>query len=93
MTPASAQPMLEVKNLRIRFTSYGHVTEAVRGVSFDMGREKLGIVGESGSGKSQTARAVLKLVHPAATMSADRLRFDDIDLMAQSEADMLAIRG
>ena len=34
----------------------------VRGVSFTVGREKLGIVGESGSGKSTTGRAVLRLV-------------------------------
>jgi peptide/nickel transport system ATP-binding protein len=38
--------------------------EAVRGVSFTLGRERLGIVGESGSGKSQTGRAILGLTAP-----------------------------
>ena len=36
---------------------------AVRGVSFDVGREKVAIVGESGSGKSTVGRSILKL-HP-----------------------------
>ena len=40
------------------------IVEAVRGVSFTLGRERLGIVGESGSGKSMTGRAILGLMPP-----------------------------
>ena len=56
--------------------------EAVRGVSFALGRERLGIVGESGSGKSQTGRAIMGLTDPRAEVTAKRLEFDGIDLLA-----------
>ena len=45
----------------MRFPTRTGVIEAVRGVSFTLGRERLGIVGESGSGKSQTGRAIMGL--------------------------------
>jgi peptide/nickel transport system ATP-binding protein len=54
-------PLLSVENLRIAFPSRQGPVEVVRGVSFSLGRERLGIVGESGSGKSQTGRALLGL--------------------------------
>ena len=40
--------LLRVEDLRISFPSRTGIVEAVRGVSFDLGRERLGIVGESG---------------------------------------------
>ena len=82
--------ILDVENLRIRYG--GSPTEAVRGVSFTLGRERLGIVGESGSGKSTVARALLRLL-PGATITADTLRFDNVDLLSLSEKEMLKIRG
>ena len=51
--------LLEVDDLRVTFPTRTGVIEAVRGVSFALGRERLGIVGESGSGKSQTGRRTL----------------------------------
>ncbi|MDD2868673.1 ABC transporter ATP-binding protein [Neomegalonema sp.] len=83
-------PILEVSNLSIRYP--GASSEAVRGVSFTLGRERLGVVGESGSGKSTVGRALLKLL-PGARITADRLRFEDLDLLALSEAEMLKVRG
>ena len=61
MTGAVVPPLLQVENLSVRFRTRSRLIEAVRGVSFSMGKEKLGIVGESGSGKSQTGRAILGL--------------------------------
>ncbi|WP_299909381.1 ABC transporter ATP-binding protein [uncultured Paracoccus sp.] len=83
-------PILDVQNLAIRYA--GAPVDAVRGVSFTLGRERLGIVGESGSGKSTVGRALLKLL-PGAKISANHIRFEDLDLLAQSEAEMLKIRG
>ncbi len=60
--------------------------EAVRGISFALGRERLGIVGESGSGKSQTGRAILGLTPRQAEVSAEQLDFDGIDLLAANAA-------
>ena len=51
-----------------RFPTRTGLVEAVRGVSFTLGRERLGIVGESGSGKSQTGRAILGLTPPQAAI-------------------------
>jgi peptide/nickel transport system ATP-binding protein len=82
--------ILDVKNLRIRYG--GSETEAVRGVSFTLGRERLGIVGESGSGKSTVGRALLRLL-PGATITADTLRFEELELLSLSEKEMLKVRG
>jgi len=86
--------MLRVEDLRVRFPKRsGGVVEAVRGISFDVGRERVGIVGESGSGKSMTGRAILRLVRPPGVVEAARLDFDGQDLMALSERAMRRIRG
>ena len=86
-------PLLEIANLRVSFpTPYGRA-EVVRGISFELGRERLGIVGESGSGKSLTGRSILSLIRPPGRITADRLNFSGIDILAQSERQMRAIRG
>lgn len=85
--------LLSVKNLRVTFDTEAGVIEAVRGVSFDLGRERLGIVGESGSGKTMTGRAVLRLIRPPGKIQADSMVFDGQDLMQASEAAMRALRG
>jgi peptide/nickel transport system ATP-binding protein len=86
--------LLNVMNLKVAFRGEdGEYREAVKGVSFSLGREKLGIVGESGSGKSLTGRSILGVLPPYAKMSADRLEFDGIDLRDQSAKQRRALRG
>lgn len=90
----SCTPLLEVEDLRVSFpTRDGGVFEAVRGVSFSLGQERLGIVGESGSGKSQTGRAILGLSAPEARITAQRLAFKGQDLLAATPAQRRALRG
>ncbi|MFO1208431.1 MAG: ABC transporter ATP-binding protein [Amaricoccus sp.] len=84
--------LLEVEDLRVTFPTESGPVEAVRGVSFSLGRERLAIVGESGSGKTMTGRAILRLI-PAADVTARRLAFDGIDLLAASDRDIRALRG
>ena len=86
-------PLLEVEDLRIRFPARQGVFEAVRGVSFQMGRERLGIVGESGSGKSLTGRALLGLVPRPGRVTAARLAFQGQALQGLSERRFRALRG
>lgn len=88
-----SEPLLEVENLRVRFPSPSGPVEVVRGVSFTLGRERLGIVGESGSGKSLTGRSILRLVRAPGVVTADRLRFEGKDLLAISEREMRGVRG
>ncbi len=90
----ATSPLLEVDDLRVSFpTRDGGVFEAVRGVSFTLGQERLGIVGESGSGKSQTGRAILGLSAPEARITARRLAFKGQDLLAATPAQRRALRG
>jgi peptide/nickel transport system ATP-binding protein len=85
--------LLDVDDLRVTFPTRTGRIEAVRGVSFSLGRERLGIVGESGSGKSQTGRAIMGLTPPQAEVTANKLAFDGIDLLAASPRDRRALRG
>ncbi|MDZ4310310.1 MAG: ABC transporter ATP-binding protein [Cypionkella sp.] len=85
--------LLSVKNLRVTFDTEAGRVEAVRGVSFDLNRERLGIVGESGSGKTMTGRSVLRLIRPPGKIEADEMTFDGIDLMKASETQMRSLRG
>jgi peptide/nickel transport system ATP-binding protein len=85
--------LLDVDDLRVTFPTRTGLIEAVRGVSFSLGRERLGIVGESGSGKSQTGRAIMGLTPPQARISANKLAFDGIDLLAASPRQRRALRG
>ena len=85
--------LLDVDDLRVTFPTRTGMIEAVRGVSFTLGRERLGIVGESGSGKSQTGRAIMGLTPPQARISANKLAFNGIDLLRISPRERRALRG
>ena len=87
------KPLLTVDDLRVTFPTRTGAIEAVRGVSFTLGRERLGIVGESGSGKSQTGRAIMGLTPPHAQITAKTLQFDGIDLLDISDRERRALRG
>ncbi|MBN9335556.1 ABC transporter ATP-binding protein [Devosia sp.] len=88
------EPLVEVKNLRIAFpTEAGGWNETVRGVSFSLGREKLGIVGESGSGKSLSGRAILGVLPDHVRIEAETLAFDGIDLLTASSRQRRHLRG
>ncbi|SMF21205.1 peptide/nickel transport system ATP-binding protein [Xaviernesmea oryzae] len=86
------EALLRVENLKVSYRSGKTYNTVVEGVSFNLGRERLGIVGESGSGKSTIGRALLKLL-PTARIEATRMDFGGTDLLAASERQMLAIRG
>ena len=91
---SASTPLLVVEDLRVAFPGRdGAMVEAVRGVSFTLGRERLGIVGESGSGKSQTGRAILGLTAPEGLVKARRLEFSGVDLLHCPPRQRRALRG
>lgn len=86
-------PLLDIENLWVKFPTRQGIFDAVRGVSFSLGRERLGIVGESGSGKSMTGRAILRLIRPPGIVEADYIKLDGVNLLDKTEKEMRAVRG
>ena len=96
-------PLLDIKNLKISFQvkqdtdglfTTAYEQEVVHGI--DMYVEKgqiLGLVGESGSGKSVSSLSILKLLPEDAKITADKMSFDGIDLLSQTEEEWQALRG
>ncbi|MCQ1850683.1 ABC transporter ATP-binding protein [Neorhizobium galegae] len=87
------KPLLTVEDLRVTFPTRTGDVQAVRGVSFALGRERLGIVGESGSGKSQTGRAIMGLTPGHARISARKLALGDRDLLTMPARERRHLRG
>ncbi len=89
----SAEPILSVRNLRIGFSQGGVVTEAVRGVDFDLAPgETLALVGESGSGKSITALSTVRLLPDNARVSGE-IRYRGADMALADARSLRAVRG
>ena len=87
--------LLEVRDLRTRFTTDDGAFAAVDGVSFSVeaGRT-LAIVGESGCGKSVTALSIMGLVpNPPGRIEAGSIRFEDRELIGAPAQQMQDLRG
>ncbi|WP_339633453.1 ABC transporter ATP-binding protein [uncultured Sneathiella sp.] len=84
---------LDVENLWVKFPTRNGIFDAVRGISFSLGEERLGIVGESGSGKSMTGRAILRLIRKPGQVTANHISLDGEDLLKMSERGIRKIRG
>jgi oligopeptide transport system ATP-binding protein len=91
----NGQSILEVRDLRVSFSTYAGEVQAVRDVSFDLRRgETLAIVGESGSGKSVTAKSIMRLLPDANTLiKGGEILFEGQNILKLSEQQMQKIRG
>ena len=86
--------LLEIRNLSVQFQTHSGPFRAVDGIDLDLDKgELLGVVGESGSGKSVTMLAVMGLIPWPGRVTADRMMFDGIDLMALKPAARRKIVG
>lgn len=85
--------LLEVDQLHVAYTGPSGISPVVKGVSFTLGQEKLGVVGESGSGKTTVGRALLRLLPPHAQVHARALQFDGVDLLTATDRQMGQLRG
>jgi len=92
---ASTPSLVQARNLSVRFSSGGQTTDAVKGVSFTIGKgETVALVGESGSGKTVSALSILRLLpYPAASNPTGEIFFDGKDLLKASVTEMRQIRG
>ena len=89
-----AEPLLEVRNLKVSFRSEDGVVKAVDGVSLTLAEgETLGIVGESGSGKSVTMLSVMRLITDPNARFEGEVIYKGRNLMALTQDQIRGIRG
>lgn len=87
-------PLLSVSDLSLEFRTRSGTVHALEGISFDVAKgETVGIVGESGSGKSVLSFAILRILDAAARVTAGKIRFAGMDMIAASESEVDAVRG
>ena len=90
----AAQPLLDVHDLTVEFTTRRGIVKAVQHVNISVAKgETLGIVGESGSGKSVTSYAVMRILDRAGKIAEGSVMFSGIDVKAASEETMRDLRG
>ena len=69
---------LSVRDVAIEFSNDGHITHAVKNISFDLVAGKtLAVVGESGSGKSVTAQAIMGILSKSGRVANGSILFRD----------------
>jgi oligopeptide/dipeptide ABC transporter ATP-binding protein len=89
-----ADPLLELRDLRVSFATARGLVRAVDGVSLHVEPgESLGVVGESGSGKSVTFAAAMGLVKPPGRVEGGSIRFAGRELNGLTPAEWRALRG
>jgi peptide/nickel transport system ATP-binding protein len=89
-----AKPLVQVKDLTVKFVSRETTTQAVNGVTFDlMPGEVLCIIGESGSGKSVTMRALMRLLPPQHSVLSGHVRVGEHHILAMNDRQLRDIRG
>jgi peptide/nickel transport system ATP-binding protein len=89
-----AEPLLEVKNLKVHFPTEDGLVKAVDGISFSLASgETLGVVGESGSGKSVGFLTVMGLITSKQAIIEGEVIFQGQDLLKLPQDEMRTIRG
>ncbi|MBR1091820.1 ABC transporter ATP-binding protein [Bradyrhizobium manausense] len=90
----TAQPLLDVRDLTVEFTTRRGIVKAVQHVNISVAKgETLAIVGESGSGKSVTSYAVMRILDRAGRIAEGSVMFSGIDVKAATEDQMRDLRG
>ena len=88
------KPLLEMKDVRISFTTSTGVVEAVRGVNMSIyPGQSVAIVGESGSGKSTTAMSILGLLPGTGKVTGGQILFEGEDVTHYNNKQFESLRG
>ena len=89
------EPLLELKDLSVKYFTSDGTVEAVNGISLQVDRrETLGLVGETGAGKTTAALSILRLLpDPTGRIVGGDIRFQGESLLEKTEKEMRAIRG
>ncbi len=87
-------PLLDIRNLTVAFDTSAGLFKAVDGIDISVdSSEVLAIVGESGSGKSVAMLAVMGLLPSTATVTADKMEFEGLDMLRMSAQQKRQIIG
>ena len=89
------EPLLEIKDLKVKFPARDKVLTAVDGVNLAIRPgEIVGVVGESGSGKSVMSQSILRLrEYDSAVMYEGQILFEGKDILRLDQREMRDIRG
>ena len=90
----TADRLLEVSDLTVKFALRRAVLPAVSDVSFRLNRgERLGLVGESGAGKSVTGFAILNLISKPGYIDSGRVVLEGREISSLPEEELRKVRG
>lgn len=91
---AGEKPLLQLKDLKISFTSSTGVVDAVRGANLTIyPGQSVAIVGESGSGKSTTAMSIIGLLPGTGKVTEGSIIFEGADITGLNNKQMEKYRG
>lgn len=89
-----AEPILEVKNLYIRYPIYIGNVRAGENISLTLNKgEVMGLVGESGCGKSTLGFSILQMLKPPGRITHGQILYHGRDIVTMAEKEILALRG
>ena len=95
MSDKNNEPLLDIRNLSVRFDTDSGEVHAVNNLNLSLGKGKaLGFVGETGAGKTTTALAILQLIQsPPGKILSGEIFFEGQNVLEMSEAERRDIRG
>ncbi len=88
------KPVLQLKNLQVKFHTQDGVVSAVEGLSLQVAAGQiLGLVGESGCGKSTTALSIMRLLPKTSRIAGGEMLLDGENILRLNEREMRKLRG
>ncbi len=91
---SSSESLYSIQDLSVDFHTRLGILGAVNNISLEIQRgEVLGLVGESGCGKSTLGKALMRMIPEPGVITAEKLKFDGIDILNLPEAEMRELRG
>ncbi len=89
------QPILDIRNLYLDFSTFEGVSHVLNGVNLILKKgEVMGLVGETGCGKTLTGLSVSRLVNtPPGHYPRGEVWFEGKDVMQLAESEMRKLRG
>lgn len=94
MSDSQNQPLLEMQDVKVTFTTSTGVVDAVRGMNMTIyPGQKIAIVGESGSGKSTAAMSILGLLPGTGKVTSGKILFEGEEISGLNNKQMEKVRG